>query len=106
MNRDKQDDWLDDLLAEEIYLEDNGFTDAVMARLPKSRLSDRRIKFYNWLAGCVASGIFAGFFPWEKITTLIAGLNAETWLMTASVTGAAFTALAVAAGIWSERATV
>lgn len=106
MSKDNLDDWLDDLLAEEVYLEDNGFTDAVMARLPKANMSERRVKLCNWLAGCVASVFVAAFFPWGKTATVITGLNSEAWLIAVSVIGVVFTVISVTAGIWSERAAV
>lgn len=106
MKSDKFDEWLDDVLAEEMYLDDDGFTESVMARLPKAELSERRVKGWNWLAGGLATAVVAVAFPWAQLSAQLVGLSAETWLMTAAVTAGLFTVAAIGGGVWSARAAV
>ncbi|MDO3384664.1 hypothetical protein QWI17_02305 [Gilvimarinus sp. SDUM040013] len=106
MSSDKFDQWLDDVLAEEMYLDDDGFTESVMARLPQTQLSERRIRTWNWLAGTLATAVVAAFFPWAQVTGVVTGLSTETWMIIATATGALFTAAAIGGGVWSERAPV
>lgn len=56
MNMPKPDDWLDALLEDEPYVEDEGFTEAVVARLPTRRRSSR--SFVLTLATAFAGIVF------------------------------------------------
>ncbi|WP_339899672.1 hypothetical protein [uncultured Gilvimarinus sp.] len=103
MSADKLDTWLEQTLAEpEPYLDDDGFTEAVMARLP-APVSRRRLLWANAIVAVVVSLAVALVFPWAAVAALLSGLGAQNWVLLAAAVSGVFTAAILAGGGWAYR---
>lgn len=67
MNMPKPDDWLDTLLEDEPYVEDEGFTEGVVARLPQVRGAPR---FVLLVATLLAGVVYVAFDGGQTVSLL------------------------------------
>ncbi|WP_041521901.1 DUF5056 domain-containing protein [Gilvimarinus agarilyticus] len=103
MSADKLDSWLEQRLAEpEPYLDDDGFTEAVMARLP-APVSRRRLIWANVVVAVIVSLAVALVFPWASAVALLTSLEAQSWLVLAAGVSGVFTAVILVGGFWGYR---
>ncbi|WP_049723099.1 DUF5056 domain-containing protein [Gilvimarinus polysaccharolyticus] len=103
MSADKLDIWLEQTLAEqEPYLDDDGFSAAVMARLPVP-VSRRRLLWANVSVAAVVMLLVAWVFPWGNAAAVINDVAAQNWLLLAAAISAVFTAAILAVGYWSYQ---
>ncbi|HEY7884601.1 MAG TPA: hypothetical protein VIC08_06585 [Cellvibrionaceae bacterium] len=73
MNPDKFDNWLQQALADsDDYLDDNGFTEQVMAALPaEPTVSERKVTVLSWVVGIATAAVAAVPLPWAELLTAL-----------------------------------
>ncbi|MCP8899690.1 DUF5056 domain-containing protein [Gilvimarinus xylanilyticus] len=98
---DKLDHWLEDALTDETYLDDDGFTERVMARLPDPAVNPHRVRLLSWAAGLSAATVAAAVFPWSKAAPALTALSVDALLSGAVILGGAFTLAALSAGLYT-----
>ncbi len=101
MTQDKLDHWLEDALTDEHYLDDDGFTEQVMARLPAPAVNPRKVRLLSWAAGLGAAAVAAAVFPWSQAAPALTSLSFDAWLSGAVILGGAFTLASLSAGIYT-----
>ena len=102
---DKLDNWLETALTEhDDYLDDNGFTERVMAALPPEPvLSERKVRLWTWGGGVAAAALAALPFPWAEFATALQSTDSTTWILVTAVPAMLISVAALAWGFVSFR---